>query len=117
MKHTVKCVITFIVFVLIFSFSSGNAVYGQTIIHQVAAPAGQAWCDASIIDGIFNTLNAFRVKNGVPALTLDPLGMEDADLRAIQFSQYMAVHAVGSPGFNPHQGYDTTAASIGYNLI
>src|SRR5580693_5720197 len=98
MKHTLQCVFTASLSIL--SFFSGSAVYGQTIVHQVPAPAGQSWCDASIIDGIFNTLNAFRVSKGVPALTLDPLGMEDADLRAIQFSQYMAAHAVGSAGFD-----------------
>ncbi|MGD1094739.1 MAG: CAP domain-containing protein [Bryobacteraceae bacterium] len=111
-KHTLWCVITASVSIL-----SSSAVYGQTIVHQVPAHAGQTWCDASIIDGIFNTLNAFRVSKGVPALTLDPLGMEDADLRAIQFSQYMQTNPPGSAGFNPHTGYDTTAASIGYHLI
>src|ERR1700680_4409406 len=71
----------------------------QTITHQVSLPAGQSWCPDSVANGIASTLNNFRIQHGLPALTMTPLGIEDADLRAIQFSQYMQTHGVGSPGF------------------
>src|SRR6266542_6028053 len=36
---------------------------------------------------------------------------------ATQFATYLQTHTPSSPGFNPHEGYDTTAASLGYNLV
>jgi uncharacterized protein YkwD/single-stranded DNA-binding protein len=75
------------------------------------------WCDDSIINGLFSQVNTYRSQNGVSALQMDPLGMKDAEIRATQFAAYMQTNPPGSPGFNPHQGYDTTAASLGYNII
>jgi uncharacterized protein YkwD len=70
-----------------------------------------------MISGLLAQVNAFRAANGLAPLQLTVAGTNDADIRAIQFSAYMASHAPGSPGFNPHEGYDTTAASLGYNVI
>ena len=95
-----------------------TAIFGQsTITHEIALPIGSSWCDDSMILDLFSQINAFRAQQGVPALRTTPLGMKDADMRAVQFSQYMATHTPGSPGFNPHEGYDTTAASLGYQII
>ena len=90
---------------------------GQTISHQIALPAGVSWCDDGMINGLFSQINTFRTSNGVPALGMDQLGMKDAEMRAVQFSAYMAANSPSTPGFNPHQGSDTTAASLGYNWI
>ena len=75
------------------------------------------WCDDSSINTLFSEINALRAKNNLPALRSDKLGNKVAELRAVQFANYMATHALTSPGFNPHEGYDTTAASVGYNLV
>ncbi|MGP8245354.1 MAG: CAP domain-containing protein [Bryobacteraceae bacterium] len=48
---------------------------------------------------------------------MSTLGMEDAELRATQFAIYMQTNSPSDPGFNPHTGYDTTAASIGYDIV
>src|SRR3982750_4084581 len=87
------------------------------ISHQITLPAQQSWCSDSMINGLFNEVNNFRVKNGVVALNMTALGMKDAELRASQFATYMLTTSPSSPGFFPHQGYDTTAASLGYPLI
>jgi uncharacterized protein YkwD/chitodextrinase len=89
----------------------------QTIIHQVTAPAGTSWCEDALINGLFAQINQDRAQNNVPALSMDPLGMKDADLRAIQFAAYMFTNPPGTLGFNPHQGYDTTAANLGYSIV
>jgi len=96
---------------------STTAGYAQTISHQVTLPAGGGWCDDSSIISLFNNINSFRAQNGVPALKMDAVGMKVADARAVQFSQYMMTHNPSTPGFNPHEGYDTTAASFGYYLM
>jgi len=70
-----------------------------------------------MIIGLFNQINSFRAQHGVASLSMDPLGTKDAEIRATQFSAYMATHLPNSPGFDPHQGYDTTAASLGYQII
>jgi uncharacterized protein YkwD len=75
------------------------------------------WCDDATITGLLAQVNVYRSQNGVAALQMDMLGMKDAEIRATQFAAYMATHSPGTPGFNPHEGYDTTAASLGYNLI
>ena len=88
-----------------------------SITHQISLPAGDSWCDDSMINGLFDQINAYRSAYGRPPLRMDSLGMKDAEIRATQFSAYMATNPPGSPGFNPHQGYDTTAASLGYNIV
>ena len=97
-------------------FSSTNVALAQSITHQINLPSGQGWCSDSMITGLFSQINLFRSQNGVAALNMDNLGMKDAEIRAPQFIDYMATHTPGR-GFNPHEGYDTTAASLGYNII
>ncbi len=87
------------------------------IVHQVALPSGDSWCSDSLINSLFTEINVYRTQNGVPALLTDPLGTKDADMRAIQFAAYMQTNPPGSPGFNPHTGWDTTAASLGYHIL
>jgi uncharacterized protein YkwD len=70
-----------------------------------------------MINDLFTHINTFRVANGVRALSADALGAKQAELRASQFAAYMQTHIPGTPGFNPHEGYDTTAASIGYRIV
>ncbi len=94
-----------------------RSVDAQSINHQITLPAGVSWCDDSMINGMFGAINAYRSQNGVPALAMNALGMEDAEMRAVQLSAYMATVPPTSPTWNPHQGYDTTAASLGYALI
>src|SRR5215475_1172039 len=94
--------------------------WGQTtapITHQITLPAGMGWCSDAMINGLFDQVNAYRQQNGTALLTMSTLGMKDAEVRATQFAAYMVTNPPGSPGFNPHQGYDTTAASLGYNII
>jgi uncharacterized protein YkwD/chitodextrinase len=91
---------------------------GQTgIVHQITLPAGMTWCSDTMINGLFSQINTFRSQQGVAQLSLSTLGMKDAELRATQFATYMSTANPSSPGFNPHQGFDTTAASLGYNLV
>jgi uncharacterized protein YkwD/chitodextrinase len=87
------------------------------ITHQISLPSGMTWCDDGMINGLLTQVNNFRAQNGVPALSASTLGMKDAELRATQFATYMQTATPGTPGFNPHQGWDTTAASIGYNVV
>jgi uncharacterized protein YkwD/chitodextrinase len=94
-----------------------HTAHAQTITHQVSLPSGMSWCSDSMINGLFTQINALRVQKGLAALSMSALGMKDAELRAVQFATYMATARPTDPGFNPHQGYDTTAASIGYNVI
>lgn len=89
----------------------------QAITHQINLPSGMSWCDDTMINGLAATINAFRGQQSLPQLSIDQIGMKDAEERAVQFAQYMAVNSPSSPGFNPHTGYDTTAASLGYNLV
>ncbi len=89
----------------------------QTIVHQVTLPSGVTWCDDGMINGLLTQVNTFRGQNGLAALAMDRVGMKDAETRAPQFAAYMATHVVGSPGFNPHEGYDTTAAGLGYDIV
>ena len=89
----------------------------QTITHQITLPPTMYWCDDGMINSLFFEINSLRVKNGLPALRSDKLGNKVAELRAVQFANYMATHSLTSPGFNPHEGYDVTAASAGYNLV
>ena len=70
-----------------------------------------------MINGLFSEVNTFRTAHGVPALSMSAVGMKDAEIRATQFAAYMQTTAPGTPGFNPHHGYDTTAASLGYQLV
>ena len=99
------------------AISFERPAHGQTITHQISLSGGDTWCADSMINGLFTQINAVRSSNGLPVLKMDTLGMKDAELRAVQFSVYMATHTPGSPGFFPHEGYDTTAASLGYNLV
>ncbi len=87
------------------------------IQHQATLPSGMTWCSDSMINGLASTINTYRSQNGASPLQIASLGMKDADLRAIQFAQYMTTNPPGTPGFNPHTGWDTTASSIGYNII
>ena len=87
------------------------------ITHQISLPGEQSWCDDTMINGLFAQINTFRSQNGVPSLAMSTLGMKDAEMRASQFATYMLTTAPGSAGFNPHQGYDTTAAGLGYNIV
>lgn len=96
--------------------STASAGLGQSISHQISLPAGQSWCSDSMINGVFSQINALRVQQGRSTLRMDTLGMKDAEIRAGQFITYMNTHNVGV-GFNPHEGYDTTAASLGYPII
>lgn len=102
--------------ILLVATLPSTAVAQQTITHQIVLSAGVSWCDDGMILTLFNNINTFRTQNGLPTLAMDQLGMEDAEMRAVQFSAYMATATPG-PGFNPHQGYDTTAAALGYNLV
>ena len=87
------------------------------IAHQIALPSDSSWCDDSMINGLFTQINNVRSQHGVPTVKIDTVGMKDAEIRATQFAAYMAQHAPGSVGFNPHEGYDTTAANLSYNII
>src|SRR5215831_2377913 len=102
---------------LLLASTEGIGRAADTITHQITLPPGQSWCDDGMIVGLFNQINTFRTQNGVPALKMDALGMKDAEIRATQFIANMAANPPGSPGFNPHLGYDTTAAALGYPLI
>lgn len=51
------------------------------------------------------------------ALPMNTLGMKDAEERAVQLAAYMQTANPTSPNFNPHTGYDTTAESLGYDLV
>jgi uncharacterized protein YkwD len=70
-----------------------------------------------MINGLLAQVNALRSQNNLPPLQMDAAGMKDAEIRATQFIDYMSTHVPGSPGFNPHEGYDTVAAGLGYNMM
>lgn len=106
-------VLVFIVVLLL----SGPAVQAAALNHQISLPDGYTWCSDSDITGLLDQINALRAKNNLPALVMDQVGMKDAELRAVQAAEYLQSHAPGSPGFFPHEGYDTTASSLGYNLV
>src|ERR1019366_4416385 len=72
------------------------------INHQISLPAGMSWCDDGMINGLFTQVNTTRSQNGVAALSMNTLGMKDAEIRATQFASYMTTNPPGSPGFNPH---------------
>ena len=101
----------------LFLVATAVAAQAQTITHQITLPPTMYWCDDSLINTLFSEINALRAKNNLPALRSDQLGNKVAELRAVQFANYMATHSLTTPGFNPHEGYDTTAASVGYNLV
>ena len=92
-------------------------VQAQPIAHQITLPNTMNWCQDGMINELFSEINGLRVQRGLAALQSDPLGNKVAELRAVQFANYMATHPVNSPGFSPHEGYDTTAAAAGYNLV
>ena len=106
-----------VVFATAFVLTEQPGYAAGSIAHQINLPAGQSWCDDTMINGLFEQVNALRSQRGVTALNMNSLGMKDAEIRASQFAAYMAVTSLYTPGFNPHQGYDTTAASLGYNLV
>lgn len=89
----------------------------QPIAHQITLPNTMNWCQDSMINELLSEINALRVQRGLAVLQSDPLGSKVAELRAVQFANYMATHPVNSPSFNPHEGYDTTAAAAGYSLV
>jgi uncharacterized protein YkwD len=100
---------------LALSFSSSS--FADTpIVHQIALPSGASWCGDTDINTLLRQVNVYRASNGYNALSSDQLGMKDAELRAVQFAQYMQQVPLPSP-LNPHQGWDTTAAGIGYQVL
>ncbi len=102
---------------LLISFLLPQVTEAQAINHQVSLPSGVSWCDDGMINGLFSAINTYRAQNGVAALAVNQLGMKDAEIRAVQVSAYMAANNPSSPNWDPHQGYDTTAASIGYEIV
>lgn len=111
---TLKAVaVTFLLSCVAFSIPAD----AQNISHQITLPEGVSWCEDSMINGLFSAINVYRSEQGVPALAMNTLGMKDAEMRAVQLSAYMATVPPTSPNWNPHQGYDTTAASLGYSLV
>lgn len=85
-------------------------------MHEISVPSGMSWCEDSLIQSMFDQINAFRENNTLPALVQSQLAQQYVDLRAIQFAQYSATNSPQSPNFNPHDGFELTAASIGYNV-
>ena len=109
---------SFVPMLLSFVLSMQNGALAQnTITHQISLSNGQSWCDDGMINGLFSQINSLRAQHGLPGLTMDSVGMKDAEIRATQFITYMSMNTPNTPGFNPHQGYDTTAASLGYSII
>jgi len=108
---------SYFICLLLALLSSAQTIAAQAIVHQITLPSNASWCQDSMINGLFTQVNTFRSQNNVPALVMDTVGMKDAEVRATQFAAYMATNSVSEPGFNPHQGYDTTAASLGYQII
>ena len=90
----------------------------QTIPHQITTlPAGVTWCDDNLVVTLLNNINQVRTSNSRSALVTNSTATKVAETRAVQFSSYMATHSPATPGFNPHEGYDTTAASFGYQIV
>lgn len=104
-------------FIVLSAFSVQTAFSQTAITHQITLPSGMSWCSDTMINGLVTNVNAYRAQNGVPGLSMSQLGMKDAEIRATQFASYMSTTSPSSPGFNPHQGWDTTAGSLGYNII
>lgn len=75
-----------------------------------------SWCDDAVIDSLYVAINDFRLMNSRAALARSVLGQKYADLRAVQFGQYFQTNSPQSPNFNPHQGFEATAAAIGYDI-
>ena len=118
MKPSSSRVYAFLAMLPVFALVSANPAYAAgTITHQIALPSGMTWCDDSMINGLLAQVNGFRSQKGLAPLSMSALGMKDAEIRATQFASYMATNPPGSPGFNPHQGWDTTAAGLGYNIV
>ena len=112
--YTALCVVIFFLAISL----TGPAAYAQgPISHQVTLRTGETWCDDSWIYSLLDAINNYRAQNGIAPLTLDRLGMKDAEVRALQVIDYLDAHPPGSPGFSPHDGYDTTASSLGYNIV
>lgn len=103
--------------VILSCIAIGTGRAATPIAHQITLPAGMSWCDDTMINGLFTQVNNFRSQNGVAPLSISTLGMKDAEIRATQFATYMVTNPPGSSGFNPHLGWDTTAASIGYAIV
>lgn len=99
------------------TFATAQVGRAQAITHQVTLPSGMSWCPDAMINGLFTEINSLRSAQGLPALKTDTLGMKTAEVRAYQFARYMTLVPPGTAGFNPHTGYETTAAALGYNLI
>ena len=119
MKHIFRNSLLYLCLWLAFVPSPSRMAFAADapITHQITLANGQTWCDDSMINGLFTQVNALRTKAGVAPLNMSTLGMKDAEIRASQFATYMRTTQPGSPGFNPHTGYDTTAASLGYNIV
>ena len=96
--------------------SSPGSFADTPIVHQIALPSGASWCGDTDINTLLRQVNIYRASNGYNALSGDQLANKDAELRAVQFSQYMQQVPLPSP-LNPHQGWDTTAAGIGYQVL
>jgi uncharacterized protein YkwD/chitodextrinase len=118
MKHVSRNTLVCLVLGVALAPSSSRMAFAADppIVHQITLTNGQTWCDDSMINGLFDQVNALRSQAGVPVLTMSTLGMKDAEIRATQFATYM-MNTPPGPGFNPHDGWDTTAASLGYNIV
>ena len=116
MKHNLPRRLTLSLVLSGVLISSASVSYAQAIVHQITLPSGESWCDDSMINGLLSEINLLRSQDSVPAIQMNTLGMLDAEERAVQFAAYMAVNTPSTPGFDPHTGYNTTAASLGYNL-
>ena len=102
---------------LFLALLSSPASFADTpIVHQIALPSGASWCGDTDINTLLRQVNIYRASNGYNALSADQLANKDAELRAVQFAQYMQQVPLPSP-LNPHQGWDTTAAGIGYQVL
>ena len=67
------------------------------INHQISLPAGMSWCDDGMINGLFTQVNILRSQNGVAALSMNTLGMKDAEIRATQFASYITTRPPAHP--------------------
>jgi len=116
-KTRQSLVLSVISLFFVLAVQTARAQASGPIVHVVTLPSTMTWCDDSMINGLFNEINTYRSQNGAAPLSMVALGIEDADLRVIQVANYLATTSSSSPTFDPHIGYDTTAASIGYNII
>jgi uncharacterized protein YkwD len=106
-----------VLFAMILAAAWTPPVSAQAIQHQITLPSNMTWCEDGLINGLLNEINGLRAQRGLPALRGDTLGNKVAEMRAVAFAQYMVTNPPGSPGFDPHSGWDTTAASQGYNAV